>query len=452
MDMLLGISVLIYQTLITGTFSAMVKVKNLKSITKNKLMMSLIVFSLTIFTVSLFFFSLPSNLKVNESSDFHFYYQPAAINLLEGNGLTTENGVMLTRYPPGHSVFIALAIFSARVLSIDQNFGIYAFIWGSFGLISVMIFLIATQYWKDWRSIIPSLLWMTYIPALWSAKQPNSEIPFILFFLIGVWALIRSINSDNPKWLMFQIAGVIFGLSMLIRPIALPIGFILFIYVLIFLKKELLTKKFAFAACFLIGAYLPALIWGLHVKNTTGQFVLLSTSGPNAIIDGLTFSTANYDDHEDNNVIDKLSITQEFQKAFTERKPGTTSELFSIIIEKSLSNPVGIMQLFLIKAARSWYALDSMRFETYIITYQLMYLTIIIFSIVKSMKHKYIPNYFAVLTAVLVFSFWGMTITALSILRYMLPVFPLLLIFTPSIFFILQVGKSTKVDKSQVLP
>src|SRR5437867_12794691 len=47
-------------------------------------------------------FVLPEDLRRNPSTDFTAYYEPVARNLAAGTGLTSVDGGLAIRYPPGY--------------------------------------------------------------------------------------------------------------------------------------------------------------------------------------------------------------------------------------------------------------------------------------------------------------------------------------------------------------
>src|SRR5690606_9302615 len=84
--------------------------------------------------------------------------------------------------------------------------------------------------------------------------------------------------------------------------------------------------------------------------------------------------------------------------------------------------PGSVIELYLIKAARSWYATDSGRFEGFILVIQVFYLSVVILSLLLAWRHFHEVRTLLLLVGWIVLYFWGMTVFVLSIVRYMTPV------------------------------
>jgi 4-amino-4-deoxy-L-arabinose transferase-like glycosyltransferase len=412
-------------------------VKLLRNLPENwqELGKSALIFSLSLVVIWIFFLLLPESLRTNESSDFYHWYYPAAKNLLAGRGLVNDSGELITAYPPLHSIFLAFAIQVANTIRVPEIYGIYAYTWLAFGLSSVVVYLLASRLWKGWLSLLPSILWITYFPALWSAKQPNSEAPFTLFLLISIYLVWKSVSSDAPHWVQLAIAGLSVSLPMLYRSIALFLGLVLGVFIFVILRNKVAVKKRAFlAVIFLVAAYLPVVGWGFYAKAHTGQFVWLSTSGIRSVKDGLTFGVNDDGSRQDISLPGPAGRAMgDFAGEFQRGEINTLPKLAAVFVGVFARNPVGVSELVAIKMARAWFALDSMRFEKYVVVYQCAYLGLIAAAFALSWKNRYVPHGFSGMVLLVLMLFWMMTTLVLSILRYMTPIFPLLFLYVPAL-------------------
>jgi hypothetical protein len=101
---------------------------------------------------------------------------------------------------------------------------------------------------------------------------------------------------------------------------------------------------------------------------------------------------------------------------------------------ESIVRPVAVVKLFLLKAARSWYGTDSRRLETPLMLLQLAYLALILWVTRVSWQLGGTARKLTVSIWLIAFYFWGMTIVALSISRYMLPAMGLLFTLLPAVY------------------
>jgi hypothetical protein len=132
--------------------------------------------------VTLVFWALlPSQYRVNESSDYIYLYEPVARNILDGRGITLPDSTLSTRYPPGYPIILAGIFAMARLVGISQYIVVNWFILICSGASAGLIFLLINLIFGVRFGLVASGLWITYPFALWLTKQPNSEIPFMVF-------------------------------------------------------------------------------------------------------------------------------------------------------------------------------------------------------------------------------------------------------------------------------
>lgn len=145
------------------------------------------VFILSIFVILLCWSALPEVFRINESADYIVFYEPVARNLLAGRGLIGTDGTIAVRYPPGYPFILAGIFGLSKLLNIPEGIALSAFILLGMGLASVLVYLLARTVWGTFPALFSSLVWITYPFTLWLTKQPNSEVPFLAFFM-GVFA------------------------------------------------------------------------------------------------------------------------------------------------------------------------------------------------------------------------------------------------------------------------
>lgn len=377
-----------------------------------------VVFALAVQIV--FLFLLPGSARINSSADFFTYYDPVAQNFLHGSGLTLNSGEFGTRYPPGFPLFLAGSYAVADALHLDRIHVVVAANLLLMTLACVVVYGTARRLFTPAIAVLSVLLWSTYPFNLWLIKQPNSEVPFIPLFLGAVYCLIA--YFEKPRLRMTGICGLLLGLAALIRPIVILLP-VLFSATVLF-RRNLDLRRRAFAALGLLIAFaLTILPWELALYSHTGQIVPLSTNGTASILDGLTFVRRN----STSGVPDAaLQLMRDIQRRGPELK--TTGDIFRCLAEEAGRNPLGATELFLLKAARSWFGTDSGMNEMAAIVVQFIYLGLSTIGLVLTARHFRERLFEVRLFLAIVLYFWVMAWIALSILRYMVPAMAFLLI------------------------
>jgi len=394
--------------------------------------MIFLVLAASVVIILLFRSILPASLAANESSDYVSFYEPVARNLLAGHGLVTNSGTAAIQYPPGFPLLLAGLFGLAHLTGLQESVVLLAFTLLCTALNAVFVFLLARTLWKPLPSLFVSLVWMTYPIALWLTKQPSSEIPFISLFF-GVFLLVWSaIVRNRLGWAIAIVSGVLIGFAMLVRPIAIGVGLIMAFMIWISYTNTSIRHRLFLSAMLLLGNVMAILPWQAWVHAKTGQVILLCRNGVPSILDGLTFSANKLTWREGAALPADVA---EISRDILDRSQGvqTFGSLLSLVADETRARPTTMAKFFAIKAARSWYATDSNRFETPTIVIQILYLTFTIWGSLIVWKRGGMPKKMVITVWLMVFYFWGMTTLALSIVRYMFPVMGLLFLFLPGV-------------------
>src|SRR5215813_6481864 len=190
--------------------------------------MPTIIISVTsILVMLLFWVILPDTFRVNEQTDYTAFYEPVARNVAKGDGFTQVNGAPATTYPPGYPLMLAGIFWLANVLNISEQTLLSTFILLSTSLTSVFIFILGRSVWQSWPALLPPLFWMTHPLVLWLTKQENSETPFMMIFYGTFCLLWWAVLQQWHAWPIYFLIGLLIGASMLTRPIALGVGFVM---------------------------------------------------------------------------------------------------------------------------------------------------------------------------------------------------------------------------------
>jgi len=392
------------------------------------------VFFLSMIIVSFFRMALPLSFQGNDNSDYIAFYEPVAHSILNGRGFVLSDGSLAIRYPPGYPILLAGIFKVSQLLKLSEARVNGYFILFCMGIAAVIVYLLFQEVSGVIAGWLSALLFMTYPFILWLTKQPNSEMPFLIFFYGSVYLFWLGLNGKGHVRSFLFCAGILIGVAMLIRPIVIGAGVLLAVLFLILDKRHKLTYRLLFGAILLAGNVLAVLPWETWVFMNVRQPILLSTSSVPAIQDGLTFGVVSKNYRVD------IPLPRDvigLQNQLAEETPSLNSiaDIANELKNRFSQQPLAVLKLFFIKAGRSWYATDTGQMENYTILIQAVYIFLIICSAFVLWRKKGMARDMFLLLGCLTMYFWLMTVAALSILRYMSPVIGLLLGIIPVAYF-----------------
>lgn len=354
--------------------------------------------------------------------DYLYFYKPIAQSILEGKGFIIKGNYIVS---PGYPIFLAIIFEIARFIKISELQLILFFNVIITGVGCIFIFLIGELIFKKRIALIASLLWASYPFNLWFIKNPNTEIPFIPCLYMGVWLSILALEKKRIKFLF--LAGLAFGIASLIRPVNVFLPLFLALAVFFILKRNPLKTRFLFATILLIG-YLAIIVpWQIYIASQVNYFLILQGGGPSTVKDGIAFALRVGEGGDRVAVPEDVGLLM--QKA---READLNSEwkIALFIIKQIQERPVAFLKLILIKMARAWYATSEMWWEQKILIVQFLYLIPALIGLFLAFKFFKDRTCYIIFILSIVFYFFLMTVVALSILRYMVPVMGLIIIFS----------------------
>jgi hypothetical protein len=268
---------------------------------------------------------------------------------------------------------------------------------------------------------------MTYPFALWLTRQPNSEVPFMVVLYGGLCLFYYLLSRKTRWWPAYFACGLIFGLAMLIRPIAIGIGVVLAVSIW-FLSRDLTARfRALLISMFLLGNLVAVLPWEIWVYSRTEEVIPLSTSGASNMREGVIFAVNGSLYRPQGGVpADVDALMNDILKRPSEL--GSVYGIVSVLAEEFRAHPIAVTKLFLIKAARSWYGTDSRQHEGLILLIQLGYLLPMLWCGRKLWRRGVTARRIMASIFLVVIYFWGMTVLVNSTLRYVLPVTGLLFV------------------------
>lgn len=387
---------------------------------------------LAVIVTLVFWALLPSSLRQNDSTDYSFYYEPLARNILHGDGFVRQDGSLITSNPPGYPILLAGIFTVAQIAGLSEDFVHSVFVLLCMGLSSIFVFLLSEKFWGTRGAWLSALFFMTYPFALWLTKQPSTEIPFMAVFYAGFYLFWVALKRDRNRWLLLFFAGICMGLAMLVRGIAFGSGVLLCSLFLLLNRDTTLKMRLLLVLALFAGNTFAIFPWQAWLYGRTGQMILLGTNGASSIKDGLTFAV------QSKNYRAEIAIPADVTKLQEELVIETDSmrsltKIFETLGRHFLEKPWSVLKLFLIKAGRSWFGTDSGRMEPMILAVQLFYAVVVLLATaaVWRLRHQYSDLLWFVWVPV--FYFWLMTTLVLSILRYMTPTIGLVSLLIPGL-------------------
>ncbi len=411
---------------------------------RDKKLLLLLIFLISLFA-SLIFLLLLKNVGPSQhnipGTDYLSLYKPVTQSLLEGKGFTKE-GELITKIPPGYPIFLSVIFGLSFFLGIEELQLIVFFNIFISALAVCFLFLLVNSIFNKKIALISAILWASYPFNLWFIKNPNTEIPFIFFLYLGIWLYILAVKKRHIGFVF--LAGVFIGLTSLIRPISMLLPLLLFFLVFFLLKKSSRKIKIFLALFLLLGSLVTIIPWEGYILLKTGNIIPLSTNGSSSIVGGFAFALRPTESGERAPVPDDVLV---LMKKIKKEQPSSLGEVFKFFNHELKNKPISFFKLIGIKITRAWYATSQMWHEKEILTVQLFYLAFAVLGLVHVFKKNKEKIKYILLLLVIIFFFWGMTIIALSILRYMVPVMGLVFIFSAfSVEYILSWFKKKYAD------
>lgn len=375
----------------------------------------------------LFWVFLPDRWEKDQNYDYLTYYQPVAQRLLNGAGLREASGAPATHYPPGYSILLAGVFGAAKITGVSQVAALSCFILICSALSVMLVYAIALSVFGGRIALVSGLLWATYPFFLWLSKQPNSETPFLVFFLATIYSFVAFWPEHvRPEWPAVR-TGILAGLTSLVRPASILLSFIL-AALLVYGRRDLRFSRRAIAALLLLAGNVAAVMpWEIWVWQQKGRWILLSQGSPVGLIEGMNFALG----ARGSGV--PLRISPNIRELMTEasahpERISTIGGVVRFLLEKARHDPATVLEFLLFKARRAWYGTQAQWLESWTAAIQALYLCIILAGAVIALRWRGPPFHYALLALLCTGYIWAMSLVVVPLLRYMIPAMSLLMV------------------------
>lgn len=382
---------------------------------------------------SIFLLVLPERLRTNDNSDYPTSYEPTARNILRGDGVVDQQGALAIRYPPGYPVILAGAFLVADHLRLQESAVLSAMAVALMGVSSVLVFLMARRFWGSRPAVLAWVAWITYPLALYLLKQPNSEVPFMAVLFGAYYFYWRGIASDGDTSRLLVLCGVLLGISMLIRPIAMAVPAILAARLTLVRTDSRPGVRLRLAGALLLGTVLTVAPWEMWIYARTGRVIALSTAGETALRDGLTFAVRSKGFRQAVWVPQDVELVM---RNISAQYPKLTAPgaIARVLVEEFRQRPLAVTKLFALKAARGWYGTDSHRFEMPVAIVQSFYLVLTAWASVLAWRRGGVWRQICGTVWATTLYFWGVSTVGSTLARYMVPAMGLLFVLLPALW------------------
>ena len=409
---------------------------------RNPRMIELTLFAFGVLVMGLVMAFAPSGFRPTPNySDYQSFYKPPAVSLLAGKGYLGIHGHTELHDPPGYPLLLAFEFAVADLLHVGREGMVNVATVLILALAGVLIYRVGRAMFGLKIGVLTGILWITYPIEMLMSPYRFSEVPFTAVLYLTALIFVDGNVRGLPSWRRIAVVGALVGVDALIRPQAILL-FVPYALALWLRSRQLrresgsdaqprVARRWGALALsgVLVLAYVATLApWEGWVKAETGKTVLLSDGGPSAILNGLTVDFHPMDErgtaHLPSDVIALEKRIVAHQKSLT-----STGKIAHYMFDQLHEHPVAVIELVAIKAGRSFYGTNSLTHESVIAAVQAPYLIFMVAGLILAWRSGRWRRWLAAFIIMITAYMWLMTISVLSIVRYMGPTLGLLLPF-----------------------
>jgi hypothetical protein len=400
-------------------------------------------FALGLLVMGLVLAFAPSSFRPAPSyNDYLSYYQPPAAHLLAGKGYTALNGSFALHDPPGYPLVLAFVYWIADGLGVGREGAVNVLTVVTLAVACVLVYRLGRAMFGLRVGIVAAVVWVTYPIEMAIAPYRFAEVPFTPVLYLTALIFVDGTRKGLPSWRRMTVVGALIGVDALIRPqaILLVVPYALALWVR---ARQLRapdkdsTSTLAPHRRWAVGglcvvlfvSYLAAVApWEVWAEVATHQTVTLSNAGPSGILDGLTVGLRAKDERGHASLPSSVIAVE--KRVSADRSSLTSvGKIVQFMDGQFRAHPLAVAELVAIKAASSFYGTNSLTHQLLIALVQLPYLALMIAGLVLAWRAGGWQRSLSVFAVLVVGYMWLMTISVLSIVRYMTPALGLLVPF-----------------------
>jgi len=380
-----------------------------------------LLFVLQVLALAAFRAVLPASAATNEGSDFDAFYRPVAEQIADGRGVEID-GEPATRYPPGYPLVLAGAFVLADAVGVARSDAVTPLTIVLAATAGLLLHLVARPLFGRRVAWAASAAWLAYPLTLWTTKQPNSEIPFLVGLYAAIVLLVPLVTEGRAGPRRLAAAGLVLGLAAIVRPAGLVL--IPAVGLVAWLRLTGDRRRLGLVAAFALAAAVPVLVVSAWTSAQRDQVALLSDSNVANLVEGLSFAVDSPEEAEDLPMPGGLRdfVIEAHEREGELLREDSAPELLATTAREQ---PVVLLQLVGYKAARAWYGTESFRYEGLLLVTQVGWLALAGIGVWLRRGEEAVRWYVALVLA-LNLAAWGAAIVGLSIVRYLVPTLGLL--------------------------
>lgn len=382
----------------------------------------ILLFVLQVLALAAFRVLLPAGAATNEGSDFDAFYRPVAEQIADGRGVEID-GEPATRYPPGYPLVLAGAFVLADVLGASRSDAVAPLTIVLAATAGLLLHLVARRLLGRRVAWVASAAWLAYPLTLWTTKQPNSEVPFLVGLYAAVLLLVPLLTDGRAGPRRLAAAGLALGLAAIVRPAGLVL--IPAVALVVWLRlSDPRWRRLGLVAALAVAAAAPVLVVSAWTSAQRDRVALLSDSNVANLVEGLSFAV---DSPEEARDLPMPGGLRDFVIEAHEREGELLREgsAPAFLGTTARERPLVFLQLVGVKAARAWYGTESFRYEGLLLVTQVVWLALAGAGAWRRRDDDAV-RWFVALVVALNLAAWGAAIVGLSIVRYLVPTLGLL--------------------------
>lgn len=369
--------------------------------------------------------------QLRDDGTYFFGDYTLQVNHLLQNNSLVRDGEVLNRYTPIYPFLLYGAVRLSEIAGLEINTSLFLLAAGFIALSALILTEISYKvYDKESFAVLGGVLFATHPYILQGLTKTMSVTPFMTFVFLSLLFFLKVLlNSPHRQALHLILVGILVGISMLIRPIAIFLPIVYALLYIVLAKNEGFTRKAVLSCLIIVGAAATTAPWQ-GVNYSYGESIVLSSDSTGSMIDGVSFNN-----HPRKDKIELPEGVNDLAMTLSNSGAETRVELFSLAIREFRAHPVAAVKLFLVKAGRAWYGAfgQEKRKEFFKLLISLFYMTLAVLGIWKLNLKEPAARMYCVVFLGMTLYFWGMTILVVSMVRYMIPIFGLMVIFIPAL-------------------
>lgn len=347
-------------------------------------------------------------------------YGAIAHNLIAGAGYRiSPNGPLVFERTPLYPGLLAglYGVFGETVLAVQLTQALLG------AATAVLVWWIGRRLFGTAVGIISASAFALYPLAIWYASAVFSETLFT-FLLTGFVAMVLW-WFDVRGCRLAAASGAVLGLAMLTRPVALLLPFVIGVAILV--RRRSAPGLLSEFALFLLAVGLAIAPW--TVRNyvaSGGRFIPIATGGGGTIAYGTQYALDPLPAKIGRKPARELRARQNPEGNPPMFDPAEDEALYERAIRAILAKPGRFLKATLVRAGRFWYFAYTPQRIAFCLILHLPILLFAAFGIANAIKSRVRG---CGILIVIVAYFWGLHSVSHAIVRYSVPIMPLVIVF-----------------------